>query len=98
MLFRSEMTAGQGGDTARMYVAAFTTSVSKPTWTGSLIAEMAAVASISFTATDLDGGTTLWAGAWWDDGTYPGTEQGVVAYFADHPSGGEHHTVPILVG
>ena len=96
--FHNEMTAGQGGNTARMYLAAFTTSVSDPTWTASVTAEIGAIISISFNTTDLESGVTLWVGAWWNDGTYPGTEDGVVAYFADHPSGGEHHTVPIMVG
>jgi hypothetical protein len=37
---------------------------------------------------------TLWVGAWWDDGTYSTAD----TYFAAHPTGGGHHTVPILIG
>jgi hypothetical protein len=42
---------------------------------------------------DLGGADTLWIGAWWN-GIYSTTQ----AYFADHPAGGGHHTVPITVG
>jgi hypothetical protein len=42
--------------------------------------------------------TTVWVGAWWDNGTYASTPAGIAAYFAAHPSGGMHHTVPILIG
>jgi len=41
--------------------------------------------------------TTVWIGAWWDNGTYASTPAGIAAYFAAHPSGGMHHTVPIRI-
>jgi hypothetical protein len=41
--------------------------------------------------------TRVWIGAWWDNGTYASTAAGIAAYFAAHPSGGTHHTVPIRI-
>ena len=42
----------------------------------------------------LNGATTIWLGAWWDDGSYTNA----AAYFAAHPPGDGHHTVPITTG
>jgi hypothetical protein len=42
----------------------------------------------------LGGAATIWLGAWWDDGTYTDA----AAFFADHPAGGGHHTVPVTTG
>jgi hypothetical protein len=96
--FNNTMTAGPNIQNARMYLAAFTTSVSSPNWWSTLSVPIGELQQIQFTTADLNGGTSLWAGAWWDNGTFPDSEQGVKDYFAEHPSGGIHHTVPIILG
>lgn len=50
--------------------------------------------TLSFAQSSLNGATTIWLGSWWDDDEYPTA----VAYFADHPAGGGHHTVPVITG
>ena len=88
---------------ARVYVAAFSTSVSSPDWTHTQSVppnhdRMLTIVTIDFAPGLISGATALWVGSWWDDGTYPDSQPGVIAYFADHPSGGSHHTVPIIPG
>jgi len=89
---------GPNGGSARLYMAAFLTSVSSPTWWNSLAINSSEVKRVRFTKTDLGNGTNLWLGAWWDDGTYAGTLAGVTAYFAAHGIDGGHHSVPIITG
>jgi len=42
--------------------------------------------------------TSFLVGAWWNNGDFRSDEQGVSDYFAHHPVGGVHHTVPIRIG
>ena len=88
---------------ARVYAKGFVASSSAPLWWGSVSVPneqpgQAQYVFFRFSSADLRGSTSLWMGSWWDDGTYPGTEAGTVAYFTDHPDSPGHHTVPILVG
>ena len=99
MSFRNKIT----GD-ARIFLMGFTTSPSSPLWTnGSLGVPVApgpnSIHSLGFTAEQLNGSTTIWLGAWWDDGTY-GTSgmPETMNYFSHHPDTTGHHTIPVLVG
>lgn len=97
--FRNQTTGN-----ARVFAMGFTTSSSSPLWaTGSLTLAPASGPSdihvLEFTVADLNGSTTLWLGAWWDDGTYgTGTPAEIASYFSDHPDTTGHHTIPVLVG
>jgi len=88
----------QGGGSAqvRIYMAAFASSVSSPTWWHSLSITSTSVQRVRFPKSGLNGGTNLWIGAWWDDGTFAGDQQGVIAYFTAHGVDGGHHSVPII--
>lgn len=86
---------------ARVYIAAFVTEVSTPTWTHSVKVPAGTPnnsVEVDIPAADIGSSTHIWMGAWWNDGTYPDTLQGIKDYFAAHPSGGNHHTVPIIPG
>jgi hypothetical protein len=50
--------------------------------------------TVGFYKASLGNADTLWIGSWWNDGTYATAQD----YFAAHPEGGGHHTVPILIG
>lgn len=95
---RFENQLASGSASVRIYLIAFTISVSSPTWTGSMGLSTGNTSRFQFTQGDIGSATNLWVGAWWDDGTYPATTAGIEAYFTAHPSGGGHHTVPIIPG
>ncbi len=87
----------------RVYVKGFSTSQNAPLWFTTRAVDRKHHPHnthhyVSFTPSDLNGATKIWVGCWWDDDTYPATSTGIEAYFTAHPEGGEHHTVPILVG
>ena len=84
----------------RIYVMAFlSSSPSSPIWTDASLTcppnfQPPYQNTMTFFKSSLGNADTLWIGAWWNDGTYSNAE----AYFAAHPEGGSHHTVPIIVG
>jgi hypothetical protein len=82
----------------RVYVIAFTTSVSSPTFRNAVTVPHNGATETRLSPEQLNGATTLWIGAWWANNTYPATDSGIDAYFAAHPSGAGHHTTPIIVG
>ncbi len=84
----------------RVYAKGFGTSPAETLWSTSLVIDRRPgdTRYLIFYPPDLRGSTHIWIGSWWDDGTYPGTPEGIQAYFTAHPEGGEHHTTPILVG
>jgi hypothetical protein len=95
MTFLNQMPAGSNA--VRIYIASYQGGDSNPKATFSALLVQGFL-QLPFGANDLRGGTSLWAGAWWDDGTYPNTPAGIASYFVAHPSGGIHHTVPIILG
>jgi hypothetical protein len=85
--------------TVRVFLKAFVTDPNSPTWSDmSLVLpsnnQYPWIKALTFPKASLSGARTIWLGAWWDDGTYATT----AAYFADHPTGGGHHTQPITSG
>ena len=88
--------------TARVYLSAFSDVVSNAIWAHTasvppMVNRMFISVTVKFTVAQVLGATQIWAGCWWDDGTYPDSRDGVIAYFRDHPEGGSHHTVPIRI-
>ena len=80
--------------TVRVFMRGFTQQ-SNPLWSPlDIVLNTRSGHTVLFTRSLLNGATTLWLGAWWDDGTYTNA----AAYFADHPAGGGHHTVPVTTG
>lgn len=103
--FRNGMaTTDPGGNANGMvYVSFFADSVLNPirVYTSTLIPDTEhsrSGAGFGFNPGEITGATDVWVGSWWDDGSYPSTRDGVIAYFRDHPEGGSHHTVPIRIG
>lgn len=82
----------------RVYMIGFTTSSSSPTFRNTLGVAHNGGAQTTLSPDQLNGATNLWVGAWWFDNTYPATNSGIDAYFAAHPSGGGHHTTPVIIG
>ena len=86
--------------TVRIYLMAFNSSQpSNPLWTSASLTcppnfQPPYNNPITFNQASLGNSDTLWIGAWWNDGSYATAQ----AYFAAHPEGGGHHTVPILIG
>jgi hypothetical protein len=86
--------------TIRIYLMAFLASdPSNPIWTDASLTcppnfQQPYDNPKTFYKSSLGSSDTLWIGAWWDDGTYTTAQQ----YFAAHPEGGGHHTVPIVIG
>ena len=85
----------------RIYIMAFPSSQpGSPTWSDMSIIlapwtpSSRSAATQSFLKSGLGDADTLWVGVWWNDGTYATAAD----YFAAHPEGGGHHTVPILIG
>jgi len=79
---------------ARIFCLAFTQQTN-PLWSrADVVLATRSLYKVLLPKSVLNGATTIWLGAWWDDGTY----QNAAAYFAAHPSGDGHHTVPITVG
>ena len=78
----------------RIFYQAFTDQAN-PLW-NPLPEQLAAgtTRTLSFARSSLNGATTIWLGSCWDDDTY----QSAAAYFAAHPAGGGHHTVPVTTG
>ena len=103
MSFQNQVTSAQdpNGWGVRIYIAAFQTTVSDPFWIDS-VALAASGSDMEKTVTLLVAGqnttTNIWVGAWWNNGAYGADKDGNDRYFAAHPYGGMHHTVPILVG
>jgi hypothetical protein len=88
--------------TARVYLSAFSDVVSNPIWAHTVsvppnVGRSLTIATVRFTVAQVFAATQIWVGSWWDDGTYPDSRDGVIAYFRDHPEGGSHHTVPIRI-
>ena len=78
----------------RIFCQAFTQSAN-PLWsTADMVLQTRSSHMRLFPRSVLNGATNIWLGAWWDDGSYATA----AAYFADHPSGGGHHTVPVTIG
>ena len=103
--FSNGMALGTNNNhaTGRVYLSAFATTALDPIWahTASVppnVGRMLTIVKVSFTVGQILRATGIWVGSWWDDGTYADSRDGVIAYFRDHPEGGSHHTVPILVG
>jgi hypothetical protein len=89
--------------TARVYLAAFSTTAANPIYTVTAsvppnIDRMVTIVKIQFTVAQVLTATAIWVGSWWDDGTYPDSRDGAIAYFTNHPSGEGHHTVTIIPG
>jgi hypothetical protein len=84
------------GTSVRIFMMGFTTSENDPLWTytNSVVFGLVPI----FRATDFRSSTTIWVGAWWDDGTFAANADGVKAYFRAHPNSAGHHTVPVIVG
>ena len=84
----------------RVYLMAFVTDHLNATWSSaSLLLDPNFISQpherpLFFNKAELNGATNLWIGCWWDDGSYATA----AAYFADHPSDPNHHTVPITTG
>jgi len=85
----------------RVYIMAFQSSQpSNPIWSDMSIMlapwtpNSRSAATQSLLKSSLGNADTIWAGVWWDNGAYATAQ----AYFAAHPEGGGHHTVPILIG
>ena len=103
MSFQNQLTAQQDPDGfgVLIFIAAFHQTVSDSFWTGT-VALAASGSQMEKTETLLVAGqnttTNLWVGAWWNNGTYAADAAGVAAYFAAHPSGGVHHSVPVIIG
>lgn len=102
--FSNGMAPGTNNNhaTGRVYLSAFADAVSNPVWahTASVppnVGRMLTIVSVPFTVAQVLTATQIWVGSWWDDGTYPDSRDGVIAYFRDHPEGGNHHTVPIRI-
>ncbi len=89
--------------TGRVYISAFSSAVSNPIWTHTVssppnVGRMLTTEQVTFMVAQVLTATQVWVGSWWDDGTYADSRDGVIAYFHDHPEGGNHHTVPIILG
>jgi hypothetical protein len=87
---------------ARVCLSAFSDVVSNPIWVHAvsvppMVQRMFTSVTVTFTVGQILGATQIWVGSWWDDGTYPDSRDGVIAYFRDHPEGDGHHTVPIRI-
>lgn len=82
----------------RVYMIGFTTSEDNPLWTYTNSVVVDSALTPVFRDTDLRSSTSLWVGAWWDNGTYGANADGVKAYFRSHPNATGHHTVPVIVG
>ncbi len=103
MWFQFSIPAAQNPNNwgARMFAATFKTSIDNPIWTTSMPMAVSGVLSRTLFILqhqDLGEATDLWVGAWWDNGAYgTGTREDTLRYFAAHPTGGVHHTVPIRI-
>jgi hypothetical protein len=96
-------SANNNHATARVYLSAFADAVSNPIWAHTVsvppnVDRMLTIAKVSFSVAEVLRAAQIWVGSWWDDGSYPSSRDGVIAYFRDHPEGAGHHTVPIIVG
>jgi hypothetical protein len=95
--------AHNGSATARVYIVAFASSVSNPIWWYTLqsspnVGRELITETATFSPAQISGATRILVGAWWDDGTFPNSQNGTVAYFQAHPEGGGHHSVGIIPG
>ncbi len=103
MSFQNQLTAQQDQNRwgVLIFIAAFHTTVQEAFWTTTVALAITGT-DTEKTATLLVAGentaTSLWVGAWWNNGTFGADEAGVKAYFAAHPSGGVHHSVPVIIG
>lgn len=104
LTFSNHMNPSDHGGNAnsRVYISIFASDVLNPVLPYSLLLvadtdHSRSSASLGFTSGQTPGATSIWVGSWWDDGTYPDSRDGVIAYFRDHPEGGSHHTVPIRI-
>ena len=95
-------TANNNHATGCVYLSAFADTATNPIATRTVMLppnhdRMFSSATIGLSVAQVAGATQIWAGSWWDDGTYADSRDGVIAYFRDHPEGGTHHTVPIRI-
>src|ERR1700722_19001049 len=104
LLFSNGMIPGTNNNhaTALVFLSAFSDIVSNPKWAHTVSVSPNAnrsltIVRVTFSVGQVFGATQIWVGSWWDDGTYPDSRDGVIAYFRDHPEGGSHHTVPIRI-
>jgi hypothetical protein len=84
----------------RIYAVGFTTDPTHPLWTNCSIVttnDTTVFHNLNFTAADLHGSSQIWLGSWFDDGTYPPNQAGILAYFHAHPNSPGHHTVPVII-